>query len=363
MLQYPKTRQSSASHAFRSLLSQVPHWILGLLACAPIAPFPVSAEDGAVKVEVVLEGLVNPCGVACSGEPGAIRVFVSNSGKGEILKVHPNAPAKAELVIRDFPFDANDAPPTLKVGPLGIAFWDATTLLVAGGREKSGGGFIRAYGLPEEGATKKFDEVLWEAGPLPMGPDSNTSGSVFLGLGADKRTALFVTCDGDSNKGWIARAPLNAAGVGELKPFIKTQVETGVEGPSAITLSPDGELVVAQRGAWETSQDSLLSFYHAKTGQMLKYDKVDLYDMSAVKYSSSGRLYALDLAWANEGAGGLFRLDQSLEGVHAVLVAKLDRPAAMDFAADGSLFVVLFGSSQDKSAQGSGKLVKITGNL
>ena len=363
MLHCPKTRPSGYGRAFKLLVCQVPHWVLGLLASAPIPPITVMAEDGAIKTEIVLEGLDNPRGVACGGEPGAIQVFVSNSGKGEILKVHPNAPAKAELAIRDFPLDVNDAPPTVRVGPSGIAFWDATTLLVAGGREKSGEGFIRAYGLPEEGVTKKFDEVLWEAGPLPMGPESSASEGAFFGLSADKRAAIFVTCDGDSNKGWIARAPFNAAGVGELKPFIKTQVETGVEGPSGITLSPDGELVVAQRGAWGTSQDSLLSFYHAKTGQLLKYDKVDLYDMCAVKYSSSGRLYALDLAWANEGQGGLFRLDQSLEGVQAVLVAKLDRPAAMDFAADGSLFVVLFGSSQDKSAQGSGKLVKITGNL
>ena len=104
------------------------------LVCMPL----VAAEP---KVETVLEGLINPCGVAI--QPETNTVFVSDSGSGRVVRV--GGEKKSEEVIAGSPRDVYGKGPKYEIGPLGIAFLDKETLVVGdgGGRPRPGRGTCR----------------------------------------------------------------------------------------------------------------------------------------------------------------------------------------------------------------------------
>ena len=117
-----------------------------------------------------------------------------------------------------------------------------------------------------------------------------------------------------------------------------------VDAPVAIALSKQGDIVVGQFGEVNKPQDSLLTFYSAKTGKMLMNLETKLYDITGLAYSpKSGNLYATDFAWMKPDEGGLYRLDRNASGVKAVKIASLDKPTALAFASDGTLYITVIG--------------------
>ncbi len=93
------------------------------LACATAAAW---GQD--VKVETVVGGLTNPCGVAVQPETGV--VFISDSGAGRVVRV---VDGKLEPVITGIPKDVYGKGPMYDIGPLGLVFLDKTTLAVGDG--------------------------------------------------------------------------------------------------------------------------------------------------------------------------------------------------------------------------------------
>ena len=89
-----------------------------------------------------------------------------------------------------------------------------------------------------------------------------------------------------------------------------------------------------------------------------------LRDIVALAYSATGQLYAVDCAWQDPQAGGVYRLDdarwQGQPACRGVKIASLSRPTSLLFAPDGSLYVAAFGASSD-SPQGT--ITKITGEF
>lgn len=77
------------------------------LACATAAAW---GQD--VKVETVVGGLTNPCGVAVQPETGV--VFISDSGAGRVVRV---VDGKLEAVITGFPKDVYGKGPMYDIGP------------------------------------------------------------------------------------------------------------------------------------------------------------------------------------------------------------------------------------------------------
>ena len=77
----------------------------------------------------------------------------------------------------------------------------------------------------------------------------------------------------------------------------------------------------------------------------------------------SKRLFALDFAWLPDREAGLYRLDKVGTGdgqtVNAIKITALDKPSAMAFAPDGTLYVTVFGTAKDGDAQKPGKLLKL----
>ncbi len=135
----------------------------------------------------------------------------------------------------------------------------------------------------------------------------------------------------------------------------------------ALALSKRNELVVAGAGKFDKTPDSTLSFYDPSNAKLLLNMPTGLLDIVGLAYSpKTGLLYAVDLAWADDKQGGLFRLDATqtdgMIGVKAVKITSLDRPTSLAFAPDGTLYITTLGAAKT-AAEKSGQLLKITGNL
>ena len=316
-----------------------------------------------VKSDKVLEKLDNPTGVAI--QPETETVFVSESGAGRVIRV---VDGKAKEVITGFPVDKYGEEPTYKIGPLGLTFLDKDTLVVGGGGNPDGEELLRIYTVPgPDDDPIQADQMKASAGPLAAVGEVVGEGDFYAVAANDG--AIFTTCNGDSSKGWIARAERKAQ-LGELTKFIATKEQVNVDAPVGLTISPEGHLVVGQMGEIGDEKDSLLTFYGAASGEMLLNLDTGLWDITALGYSPiSGQLYALDFAWADSSQGGLFRLDGEGSGkdqtCKAVKISSLDKPTAMAFASNNTLYVTILGTPKKDAKEDDkpGQLLKITGEL
>lgn len=328
------------------------------LVLAGLCAVPAPAADP--KVETILEGLINPCGVAIQPESGV--VFVSDSGSGKVVKIVDGKPVD---VIANSPKDLYGKGPKYDIGPLGIAFFDKNTLIVGDGGYVDGKEFIRVFTLGDGNKALDYEaDAKTKAGPLEMTEDLKPEGN-FYGLAVSK-TAVYVTSNGDDTKGWVLRLPIEGTKFGKLERWLATKEAVDVDAPVGIALSSRGDIVIGQMGEVNKPNDSLLTFYSASTGKKLMNAETNLHDITALAYHpKSGLLYALDFAWVEPKDGGLFRLDGTKDAdkplKDPVKIVALEKPTAMAFAADGSLYVTVIGApgAEETSAK-TGKLLKIT---
>jgi DNA-binding beta-propeller fold protein YncE len=318
-------------------------------------------QDAIIQPELIVDGLVNPSGVAV--QPGTGHVFVTM--KGRIGRIVPGPDAACTDEVVGFTVDTYGKGPIYELGPLGAAFLDAGTLVVGGGELPDGKEVVHMYAVGTEPAAvpKQADAALKVAGPIPPGADSVKGEGNFYGI-AVKGKKIFVTCNGDDTKGWVSTIAwdADAASPLPLTPTIKTKVATGVDAPTGIAIGPDGELVISQLGEITPDADSLLTLYDADSGTLTRQLKTGLYDLCGVAYSpTTGKLYGVDFSWADPTKGGLYRIDVEPSGdsVRLTRVAKLDRPTALAFAPDGTLYVSTIGAA----VQGGdpGQVIAFTG--
>ncbi len=334
---------------------------LSVLAVLSLFAWPLAAAEP----EVLVFSLKNPTGVAV--QPGTGDVFISDSAAKRILRYHAAEGKKpeADVVIKGFPQDIYGKGPMYDIGPLGLGFMKQNMLVVGGGGLKDGEELLRVYELPKSGELKA-DDMKYKLGPI--GPSDKTAKGEgnFYGVAVSPQ-AIYITCNGDDTKGWVARAEIKDNVPSDLQPFIATKVATGVDAPVAITMAKDGNLVVGQMGEMNVPRDSLLTVYDAKTGKLLWKAETGLFDIAGLAYSPSGKLYAVDFAWMDTKEGGVFRLDVSGEGedveVKAEKIASLDKPSALAFGKDGAMYVTVFGTAKEGDTKGAGQLLKITGDL
>jgi hypothetical protein len=317
------------------------------------------AQD--VKVEEVVGGLSNPCGVAV--QPGTNQVYLSDSANGRICRV---VSGKLQDVITGSPKDTFGKGPFYDIGPLGLVFTsDGKSIIVGDGGYKDGEECIRVYTVPEAGKPPLNYEKDASQKLGPLAPAEGLLGEGNLYALALSPSALYVTCNGDDTKGWVARAELNGTKFGKLERWLPTKEAVEVDAPVGITINKQGDIVVGQFGENNKPHDSLLTFYSAKTGMKLMNLETQLYDITGLAYSpKTGLLYATDFAWMKTDEGGLFRLDQSAAGVKAVKIASLDKPTALTFAPDGTLYITVIGpKAEGDNASKQGKLLKIAPGL
>jgi DNA-binding beta-propeller fold protein YncE len=311
--------------------------------------------------KLVASGLMNPSGVAI--QPVTGELFVSDTGRGRIIQVRPND--NREIVV-DFPVDEFELDHSLVLGPLGLVFRGRNVLIVGSGGDEDGVDSITAFDLEQLGLEpfKPKDAVnimkLTETAEHPAEGD-------FFNL-AGNRNSLFVTCHGESNKGWIAKIDLVLNDMTGFRRFIPSAALTGVNTPGGMTVSPDGHLVLAQMGTREKERDSVLSFFDQQ-GQLLDTFPAGLNDVVAVAYGPRRkRLYALDFNWAEPKKGGLYKLvaTDTADGCEAEFVMHFERPSAMAFDQLGNLYVTVCGYSEPSESIGDsnlalGKVYRIEG--
>jgi hypothetical protein len=355
----------------------VPRRSLGTRSCAVLAALLVAAmsatlagaaEPPKVKVETVLGGLNNPTAVVF--RPGTSELFISESGAGQVIRAMTEKPGKPTPAITGFPVGLAPAPLGFQVGPLGIAFLDRVTLAAGSGGQGAGRDVVGIYTLPLGDKTLKFDDARRQLGPIKAGGDSKTGEGFYFGIAATPN-AIFAASHGDDSAGWVSRAFLidNAGKAADLKPLIKTKALAHTGGPMALVVSKRGELVVGESGALDKPHDSAISFYNPKDkGRLLLTVPTGLNDIVGLAYSPrSGNLYALDLAWSDSKEAGLYRIDATRQdgqmSAKAVKIVSLERPTALAFASDGTLYVALLGDAAEGAKERTGQIVRITGDL
>ena len=202
-------------------------WLILVTAC----------EAGAAPPsEIILEQLNNPCGVAVQPETG--HVFVAESGAGRVIRI---VEGKAQPVIVNFPLDVYGKGPKYKIGPLGLAFVSKNILVVGGGGNADGAELLRIYNLPDSDdepieASKMATSFKLTATELMKGEGN------FYAVAVTPE-AIFVSCNGDDEKGWVSRATVSGTQFGPFKRFVATREQTGVDAPVALVVNPEGQLV------------------------------------------------------------------------------------------------------------------------
>ncbi len=180
-------------------------------------------------------------------------------------------------------------------------------------------------------------------------------------------TTLFVAVHG-AGEGAVPSFDFNPKDE-TLTPLVR-DAAPGLNSPTALAFDSrdggkTGTLAVGQMGQTGDKPDSILAFYGPRSGKPLLHLPAGLRDLVALAYSpslnNSRQLYALDFAWTDAAAGGLFRLDSTVDGLKPAIsptrILPLAHPAAMAFAADGTLYLVEFGAGKPGTA--SGRLLRV----
>ncbi|MGE0609297.1 MAG: hypothetical protein AB7O62_19555 [Pirellulales bacterium] len=339
-----------------------------LMAFAVGGPSFAADEEGdaeapaEAEVKDILAGLDNPTGIAVQPETG--HVFVADSGAGRVVKFDPAA-KKQDVVaaIDGYSLDVYGKGPMYNIGPLGLAFMGQNTLVVGDGSQKDGEEVVRVYDL-SGGKALKAEDSKYTLGPIAAGDDSEKGEGNFYGVAASN-TAIYITCNGDDTKGWIARSLVEGGKPGDLLPFIATKkLLEDTDAPVGITLNQNGQIVVGQMGEINKPKDSLLTVYDPESGELMIRAETGLFDIAGLAFSpKTGKLYCVDYAWMDSKEGGVFRLDvdEDARQVTAEKIASLDKPTSLAFGADGSLYVALIGTAEEGDTRKPGKLVKIVG--
>jgi hypothetical protein len=355
-------------------------FVVGLLAvqavgvCVSFAraaeppPF-AEARDETVRYDVatVTNGLDNPVSIAVRPTPrpaGPFELYVSESGAGRIVRLETDKPETVTPVITGFAL--SDWGTNGKVGPLGVEFLSRTRLAVGTGSLGDGAELVRVYTLPEGDGEVTYDQADHSAGPVPVSGRSETGEGQFYSVAAGEN-ALFVVPHSGDKRGWVLKAILDANRIAGLEAFLATTEVAGVGRPGAAAVDPKPNhhyLVVSQMGELDDSADSRVAMYSPTSGALALNIETGLRDIIALAFSPTGDLYAVDMSFADDDHGGVYRLESAQvdgrESCRAVKIAAAVHPTALAFTGDGALYVTALGKSSDAADKPAGVLLKIT---
>lgn len=330
------------------------NWKSLFVAKAALVALACSATAAEPTVKVVVDGLDNPSGVAV--QPGTGHVFVASHAG--VHRVDPKSgKINAEVTGYPEPTDIYGKGPKYPVGPLGLAFINKEWLVVGDGSRVDGEELVRIYKVGETAAAKpqKEADAAQTLGPIGPCEESPKGEGNFYGVATNGKS-IYVTCNGDDTKGWIAHAALTDGKAGKLTLKIATKPQTEVDAPGPIAFGANGKLVVGQIGEVNVAGDSLLTIYNEE-GKLETKVKLGINDICGLAaHPKSGKWFATDFSWIDATKGGLFALEPTSLESPAKKVIGLDKPTGCAFDADGTLYIATFGTGEKK-----GQIVKVSG--
>ena len=336
---------------------------------APLA----GAEPPEVVGTVAVTGLEEPWSVAV--QPTSFHWFISEAGKGRIVRYALDNKG-VQPIIEGFAVREYGENPKRKVGPLGLAFLDLSTLVVGGGDLGPGSDLVRVFALPTKTSEDKEKPLPWKVtdvktenmkpvgnlGPVALGDKSKSNEGNFFSVNASPN-GIFALSQGSPEKGNILKSEVVNGKPGQLRPVFSTKTLPGDVAAVAMTLSPRGEIVVATASETDKPHSAKLVFFN-RVGKKLLQVETGLSDVTAIAYGPrSKNLYAIDFSSREPAAGGLFRIDAAGPGeAKAVKIAALDRPTSMAFIPDGSAVVItILGKYPADSPEKPGQAIKFHG--
>lgn len=332
-------------------------WLLAL----GVSLMSMAAFAADPKTTVVADGIDNPSGLAVQQSTGDI--FVA-ARPGVYRLVLGEKPA-LQPEVGSFPTDIYGKGPKYNIGPLGVGLLDDGHLVVGDGSnpDEKEVVLVMKVGKAAPKTPQTAKDAAFVLGPIKAGKDSAKGEGNYYGVAVGAE-GIFITCNGDDTKGWVARSVVKDGKPGELTPFIATKVATNVDAPVGITFSKDGkQLVVSQMGEMNVPNDSLLTTYNPADGKLIKSLKTGLHDIAGLAISpKTGKLYVVDFAWVKTSEGGLFELAVEGDKVTATKVLSLDKATALTFGKDGKLYIAEFGTSADEKKP-AGKIIRVDADL
>lgn len=331
-------------------------WLLAV----SVSLLSVMAQAAEPKTTEVASGLDNPSGLAVQHSTGDLFIAARSGVHRLTLGAKPVLTAE----VTSFATDIYGKGPKYNIGPLGVGLLNDEHLVIGDGSNPDEKEVVLVVKVgktaPKTPLSPKDAEFV--LGPIKAGKDSAKGEGNYYGVAISKQ-AIFITCNGDDTKGWVAKSDLTDGKPGELKPYIATKVATGVDAPVGITFSLDGKaLVVSQMGEMNVPNDSLLTTYNPADGKLIKSLKTGLHDIAGLAYSpKTGKLYVVDFAWVKTSEGGLYELTVADDKVTAMKILSLDKPTSLAFGKDGKLYVTEFGTSKDDKP--AGKVLRVDADL
>jgi hypothetical protein len=314
--------------------------------------------------EVVIRGLDYPVGVAV--QPQTNHVFVAEGVAARVVRI---VDQRAEPVLLGFPRKARPMGSAMpEIGPRGMTFLNRSTLAVLGTGEKDRG-----------------DPLVIAEAPAPTDPPRTVETALQLTVAdsnADQRwqlqgvtvvgSAVLCAMTSGNGRSGIARFMIQnpaelerSTSYGPCELFATINSANG-DRLVCLTSSPRGELVAGHRAVAEP-HEGRITFHRATDGMPLLQLATGVPTLTMLTYGprrsgeAVSHLYALCGSRTEDG-GGLYRLDAALADgqvrIRPQKLASLNRPTAMAWAGDGSLYVTILGNGAADATQPAGELIR-----
>lgn len=330
---------------------------LGLLPAVAAEPVP----------EVVRTGLDRPAAVAL--QPQTNQLFVWERGRSRVVRI---VGEDLEEVLLDLPHptEPSSTPPQGELPSL--AFLNRQTLAILAPDETSPACALYVVEVPAVGSPAR-----------PVTSTHLLSAEIHSGDGLQlhgvttENSALYCAlrrADGQDGLGRLSLknpTQLPAPSASGARQLLGRSFATSGR-ITCLTISPQGELVGGQVDAKPERPETQITFFRATDGRPLLQLSTRLPPLRSLAYgprskrSSASHLYALVSGEDSEGAG-LYRMDATLSQgrlqVQPTRIAALQRPTAMAFGSDGSLYVTVAGESSSGTNGPTGQLLRFAPGL
>jgi len=307
-------------------------------------------------VETVLDGLQDPYSISIrpaaeSSDPYEILVF--DRGAGSIVSVRSDEPGRSTKLIGGW--KAGDRAEV-------VLALDARHVIASSGKA-----LLSVYALATQGESLAADDASQTIeAPKALEPAPPRHVSAIIRTRANRHVPdmLILAMGGEGAPGGLWQVPIRADTLGDVAPFSPASNDAA-RPVSALAVSNEGFIVAAEAARPDRPTPSRLTFYNPIDGSVVLRLPVDLHEISAIACSpKSGNLYVAAMELDSE-TPGVYRVDDATRdgrrASKAVKIADVQRPAAIAFGPDGSLYVATIDDAD--SAREQGTLKRIKGSL